>query len=404
MKKVQLFMVSAIMLVAVSCKKKGCTDLLANNYSIEAEKDDGSCDFSATIITDDITTNTTWTAGKSYVVENTITVSNNATLIIQAGTIIRFKKGVELDVSTSGDFGTIKAMGTPLNPILFTSDADVKAKGDWDGIWFYEGANGCEMNYCEFEYSGGYFGAGALNIKTTEIAVVGCTFRNSEGYGVEMRNNNSGFTDFRLNTFLNNDVNDIKIYADYLHTIGTGNIYDKNIDVLGGDVDIPGDVRWGNQGAELIFDGTVYVGSATGTKLIIEAGNILKFGSSDEVSVGSSTNGLIEAIGTASSPIVFTSKSAYPTKGDWDGIWFYSGSANGSIIEYCTISYGGGYAGGQGNIVYKFEQGSKVTVRNSTLSYSPGFGMMLDQVSSDTSYPTLLSNTYIANDLGDKNW
>lgn len=394
---------SASLLVAVSCKKKGCMDPLANNYSVEAEKDNGSCDFSAISITEDITTNTTWTSERAYVVENTISVHNNATLTIEAGAVIRFKEGVEIDVSYSGDFGTVKAMGTADNPIIFTSDADVKAKGDWDGFWFYEGANGCEFNYCEFDYSGGYFGAGALNVKTTEIAVVGCTFRNSEGYGVEMRSN-SGFTDFRLNTFLNNDVNDVLIYADYLHTLGTGNSYEKSIDVLGGDVDVPGDVTWINQGTDLLFDGTVYIGSATGTKLIIQAGSVLKFGDSDEISVGLSVNGLIEAIGTASQPIVFTSKSSYPTKGDWDGIWFYSGSANGSVLDFCNVSYGGGYSSTQGNIVYKFEQGSKVTVKNSTLSNSPGYGMMLDQPSSDTSYPTLLNNTYSNNDLGDKNF
>jgi hypothetical protein len=394
MKKVQLVIMSAALLVAVSFKKKGCTDPLANNYSIEAEKDDGSCDFSGISITENITTNTTWTAGRAYVIENTITVSNNATLTILGGIVIRFKEGVEIDVSYSGDFGTIKAMGTADHSILFTSDADVKAKGDWDGIWFYEGANGCEFNYCEFDYSGGYFGAGALNVNNTVISVVGCTFRNSEGYGLEMGNSNAGFSDFRLNTFLNNDI---KIYADYVHTIATGNVYDKSIDVKG-------DVTWVNQNTDLLFDGSIYVGSATGTKLIIQAGSVLKFGNSNEISVGASVNGLIEAIGTAINPIVFTSKSTYPTKGDWDGIWFYSGSANGSVLDYCTVSYGGGYTGAKANIVYKFGQGSKVTVKNSILSFSPGYGMMLDQPTSDTSYPTLLNNTYTSNDLGDKNW
>jgi hypothetical protein len=219
-----------------------------------------------------------------------------------------------------------------------------------------------------------------------------------------MRNSNAGFSDFRLNTFLNNEINDIKIYADYVHTIGTGNVYDKSIDVKGGYIDLPGDVTWVNQNTDLLFDGSIYVGSATGTKLIIQAGSVLKFGNSNEISVGASVNGLIEAIGTAINPIVFTSKSTYPTKGDWDGIWFYSGSANGSVLDYCTVSYGGGYTGAKANIVYKFGQGSKVTVKNSILSFSPGYGMMLDQPTSDTSYPTLLNNTYTSNDLGDKNW
>lgn len=164
---------------------------------------------------------------------------------------------------------------------------------------------------------------------------------------------------------------------------------------------MPGDVIWINQGTDLLFDGSVYVGSATGTKLIIQAGSVLKFGSSNEISVGSGVNGLIEAVGTITQPIVFTSKSSYPTKGDWDGIWFYSGSANGSVFDFCTISYGGGY-NDLGNITFKFDQGSKVTISNSTLSYSKGYGLAKDQI--DTSNPTLSNNIYSNNTLGDNNF
>ena len=41
-----LFVIVAIGSIAlVGCKKKGCTDPLANNYNSEAEKDDGNCTF-----------------------------------------------------------------------------------------------------------------------------------------------------------------------------------------------------------------------------------------------------------------------------------------------------------------------------------------------------------------------
>ena len=41
MKKTILFFAAASMIVATSCKKKGCMDSTALNYNTEAEKDDG---------------------------------------------------------------------------------------------------------------------------------------------------------------------------------------------------------------------------------------------------------------------------------------------------------------------------------------------------------------------------
>ncbi|MCH2234169.1 MAG: DUF4856 domain-containing protein [Crocinitomicaceae bacterium] len=40
-----LFIALALGVTAISCKKKGCTDITANNYNEEAKKDDGSCTY-----------------------------------------------------------------------------------------------------------------------------------------------------------------------------------------------------------------------------------------------------------------------------------------------------------------------------------------------------------------------
>lgn len=402
-KKILFLMLASTVVIAPSCKKKGCMDPLANNYSEKAEKDNGSCDYSATEVTEDITVNTTWTANKTYLINTTINVENNATLTIEPGTVIKFGEEGELDVSYSGDFGTIKAIGTADRPILFTSNSDVKTAGDWDGIWLYQGANSCEFTYCTFEYGGGYSDySGALNLKGgNNLTVEHSIFNYNQYFGVYY--SSGSFASFTNNILSNSGLNDLRLTASEVEHLGTGNSFSTDIFVYGNYVERPGDVRWLNQGVALSLDGDIDVGSSTGTKLIIDAGCVIKFGSNDELGVGSNGTGLIEAIGTATQPIVFTSKSSYPAKGDWDGIWFYSNSTNGSILDYCTVEYASGYSSSPAGIVYKYGQGSKVTVSNSILRHSAGYGMMLDQ-SSDTSYPTLSNNTYTDNDLGDKNW
>lgn len=400
--KIVFVVLASAVLVSPSCKKKGCIDPLANNYSVEAEKDNGKCDYSALEITEDITTNTTWSSGKAYLINSTINVSNNATLTIEPGTIIRFGESGELDVSYSGDFGTIKALGTADKPIVFTSNAQVKNAGDWDGIWLYNGANSCEFRYCTFEYGGGYSDySGVLTNKGGDnVKVDYCTFKHSQYYG--LYHAYGTFSSITNNNFSNTGLNNIRVKANEVHHIGVGNDFSTDILVYGGDIDSPGDVIWLNHGTGYSVDGSLNIGSSTGTQLVINPGCVLKFGENDEISIGYNTTGLINAVGTVVNPITFTSKSTYPTKGDWDGIWFYSNSANGSKLEFCTVSYGGGY-NDDGNIIFKYGQGSKVTINNCIFSYSKGYGLFLSQTS-DTSYPNMSNNTFSNNTLGDKNW
>ncbi|MDR0802714.1 T9SS type A sorting domain-containing protein [Fluviicola sp.] len=88
------------------------------------------------IITANITTNTTWTAGNIYLLQGQIYVKNNATLTIEPGTIIMGDKAV----LGSGLFITkgskLMAEGTANSPIVFTSNqaAGSRALGDWGGV------------------------------------------------------------------------------------------------------------------------------------------------------------------------------------------------------------------------------------------------------------------------------
>ena len=92
--------------------------------------------YSATGITvsGEITTNTTWTTGKTYLLQGITYVKNGATLTIQPGVTIRGAGAGSALVITKG--AKINAVGTATSPIVFTSNKPVgeRAKGDWGGI------------------------------------------------------------------------------------------------------------------------------------------------------------------------------------------------------------------------------------------------------------------------------
>jgi len=86
-------------------------------------------------VTTNITTNTTWNKTNVYDLETFVYVKNNATLTINKGTLIRGDKATRgsLIITTAG---TINAIGTANEPIVFTSEyvAGTRQTGDWGGI------------------------------------------------------------------------------------------------------------------------------------------------------------------------------------------------------------------------------------------------------------------------------
>jgi hypothetical protein len=86
-------------------------------------------------ITGDVAANSTWTADKIYVLKGNVFVTANATLTIEAGTIIKGDKATKgALVITRG--AKIMAVGTADKPIVFTSSiaAGARKEGDWGGV------------------------------------------------------------------------------------------------------------------------------------------------------------------------------------------------------------------------------------------------------------------------------
>ncbi|MCF8448585.1 MAG: T9SS type A sorting domain-containing protein [Taibaiella sp.] len=132
-------------------------------------------------VKDSISTNTTWTCDKQYLLEGYVYVTAGATLTINPGTIIRGDKDTKGALIIERG-AKIMAMGTLGNPIVFTSNQEAGSRdyGDWGGVvicgkaptnWnagqgqveggprsFYGGTdaadNSGEMHYVRIEYGG----------------------------------------------------------------------------------------------------------------------------------------------------------------------------------------------------------------------------------------------------------
>lgn len=86
-------------------------------------------------VTGDISTNTTWTSDKIWRINNTVKVTDGATLTIEPGTVIFGASDTQGTLIIMRG-GKIIADGTSASPIVFTSDkpAGSRAAGDWSGI------------------------------------------------------------------------------------------------------------------------------------------------------------------------------------------------------------------------------------------------------------------------------
>ncbi|HNW77206.1 MAG TPA: hypothetical protein PKJ28_10015, partial [Bacteroidales bacterium] len=113
----------ALILVFSSCKKS------------EDPEPVPSTDTTAVVISGEITGNVTWSSNHTYLLRGFVYVVDGATLTIQPGTIIKGDKPTVGTLIVERG-GKILADGTPVNPIVFTSNAPVgfRNRGDWGGL------------------------------------------------------------------------------------------------------------------------------------------------------------------------------------------------------------------------------------------------------------------------------
>ncbi len=339
-----------------------------------------------------IKANRTWSSSSAFpfVIPGAVTVNDNLTLTIDAGTILKGNSSGQLTV-----YGTLDVNGTSGigNNVVFTSlkddnyggntdgDNGDASPGDWRGIFLNGGGNydGIgQFDYCILRYGGiattgsdpdanvyfYYSDSGYFNYSVSEyssqhgVKINNCSpsltnsiFQNNDNHGIYASNTSSAPI-ITNNQFHNNlgygaYMNNISLTS-YSGNTGSGN----GINGFGVIGTIKANRTWSSSSAfPFVIPGAVTVND--NLTLTIDAGTILKGNSSGQLTV----YGTLDVNGTSGigNNVVFTSlkddnyggntdgDNGDASPGDWRGIFLNGGGNDDGIgrFDYCILRYGG---------------------------------------------------------------
>ena len=312
----------------------------------------------------------------TYLLLGTVINPEGKTLTIDPGIVIKAKAAYDQICN----FGTLKAIGTATEKIIFTSVHDdscgnpadtgsdgntgVPAAGNWSGIYFGNTTTtASELNHCVIKYAinyniGSSYNGGAVSMQNAS-PVIRNTKISMTTYGIAaIQASNPTIQDVTIETtssvpvavsmtanpaFTNLTYNNAAIHAIgiFSETIGvSGTLLKKTL------------AGYDNITYYLLGDITI----ASGTNVTVDAGVVIKLlGASRAIFV----DGGFKIAGTASEPVIFTSvnddsygnpkdtrmdgNTVTPRFGDWSAI-VYRATSNDAFneINHAKLLYGGG--------------------------------------------------------------
>ncbi|MFY9942052.1 MAG: right-handed parallel beta-helix repeat-containing protein, partial [Desulfobacterales bacterium] len=373
-----------------------------------------------TLVRGIISENTTWRRSESpYIVTADITVRGTsaaaAVLTVEPGVVVRFMPGTGLTIGYSSYKGALDARGTTAAPIVFTSNAAAPAPGDWKALCFYDATDdeSTVLENCVVEYGGATYNS-AVYCYHAAPTIRSSVVRLSGGHGVRLyystpileanqivQNREDGIygdsgSGARIadNVLRDNGGSGLNLYPDSVrHTSGNSGSGNgrHGFQIRGGNVTASG--VWPKQQLPYVVSGDVTVRgtSAAAAVLTIAPGVVVRFMPGTGLTIGySSYKGALDASGTETEPIVFTSNVAAPAPGDWKALCFYDATDDEStVLENCVVEYGGAT---YNSSVYCYY--AAPTIRNSVFRFGGGHGIRLYY-----STPTLEGNAISGNAL-----
>ncbi len=343
---------------------------------------------------------------------STVIDDAEATIIIEAGAVLEFDTSAGLRLNA----GTLRAEGTSDAGILFTSAS--RNPSDWYGVGISSNSNDNSFAFVVLENAGrrltainNFNYAGLFIDANSAIAITDSTFRTtgSGGRGIYVEADSARLLSFERNEFVANTGAPIRLFANQLDSIGSGNIFGTDAPFGSRFVEVQPttvttDQAWQNQDIPYRFFGSTFVNDPTAT-VTIEPGTTLQFASGAGLRVNA---GALRAIGTASDRITFTSGSA--NAGEWHGVGIASNNTQ-NALQFVTIQNAGNRSTPindfNGANLYVATTG-RVAVTDSAFTDSTRWGIYIDGAGNVTNQAgttidpeTQGSNTFADNTSGD---
>ncbi len=358
----------------------------------------------------DITADETWSNKYVHLVTDFIAVKN-ATLTIEEGTVVKFKKAAGLSFGYyETQMSKLIAKGTADKRIVFTSEKPTPKKGDWNGILFGEyTSTESIMEYCDITFAGGYNNSSVNNSGSIMLSDASILFNYNK---VHSSSSNGIYCsdEGRFGSFVGNEVgyncegNSIYIYAKNVHTLGVekgerskienSSLHGIYVNTYNG-MHEKGTFTWQKLGARYTLDrggaSGLSVGSAQKTTLVLEAGVTLAFLDDSELNIGNKENktGCLIAKGTKGNEIKFIAENIGNSGAKWDHIYFGEYNSEESVMEYCIIENAGGYDD-YGAAAVRLYGSTAISFNYNVIKNSKKYGMWLEN---DARFKSFTNNT-----------
>ncbi len=350
-----------------------------------------------------------------YVLSGRITVAAGKTLTLAAGQVVKGNTGIPVLGFTTGDLlvnGTLRALGTAAQPVVFTAGADDSAGGDtnndgaadtglfWSGILFSSTSTGNVLDHVDVRRGGAdrqdteLDGTG-LFLDRAPLTLTNSVVRSHQGTGLRIVQSNPTVTD---TTIQNNTIAirmDLSSRPTFLGVIPANNS-EWNGAVLDPGT-LPADTTWDNTGVVYRISEDVTV--PAGVTLTLAPGQVVKV-EREPGSVAFTVAGRLVAAGTAEAPVIFSRTDDDTAGGDsngnvsatmWSGLRF-AGAGTG-LLDHVEVR-------GAGRFGAVEAAGGAVVVRNSVIRGDGAIGTSNGVVAQAGGTVELSSSLVVDNGFG----